>query len=132
MVIATNKRANFDYHILSSFQAGLSLSGKMVKEVRSRRINLQGKYIVFQNNCLEVLGLGNDKITQNVQILLNKKEIKEIQGQLTTKGISCILLNLKKVGRWLKADIALVRGKKEYDKRETIKKRDLDRESRYE
>lgn len=130
MIIAKNKKAVFDYEILESYQAGLSLSGFMVKEVRGKRVNLQGKYVVYQNGQLELLGFGNDKVTENVPLLLNKKEISKIAGQLSTKGISCIVLNLKQIGRWLKAEIAIVRGKKEYDKRETIKKRDLDRDQK--
>jgi SsrA-binding protein len=129
-ILITNKKANFDFETLQNFQAGLSLSGGMVKEIREKKVHLQGKYIVWQSHQLQVIGFGNDKINQNVTLLLSKKEIKKIVGQLSTKGVSCILLNLKKVGRWLKADIALVKGKKEYDKRETIKKRDLDREAR--
>ena len=131
-ILMTNKKANFDYEILSKFQAGLSLSGGMVKQVRARRVNLQGKYIVWQQNQLQILAFGNDKVTENVCLLLSKKEQQKVAGQLSTKGISCIPLTLKKVGRWLKADIALVKGKKNYDKRETIKKRDLDRDARNE
>lgn len=127
-VLTTNKRANFDYEILQKFTAGLSLSGAMVKQIRANRTNVQGKFIVNQNNRLEILGMGNDKIIENIPLLLNPKEYKKITGQLTEKGVTCIVLNLKSVGRWLKADIGLVRGKKNYDKREDIKKRDLDRQ----
>jgi SsrA-binding protein len=129
-ILATNKRASFDYEILEKFTAGLSLSGAMVKQIRANRVNMQGKFIVYQNSQLEILGFGNDKVTQNIPLLLNKKEIKRIAGQLTEKGTTCILLNLKNVGRWLKADVAIVKGKKNYDKRETIKQRDLDRQER--
>jgi SsrA-binding protein len=129
-ILMTNKRAKFDYEILGTFQAGLSLSGGLVKQVRARRVNLQGKYIVFQQNQLQILAFGNDRISENVAILVTKKEKDKVAGQLSTKGVSCIPLNLKKVGRWLKADIALVKGKKNYDKRESIKKRDLDRDYR--
>jgi SsrA-binding protein len=129
-ILMTNKRAKFDYEILGTYQVGLSLSGTLVKQVRARRVNLQGKYIVFQQNQLQILAFGNDKVSENVAILLTKKEKHKVAGQLSTKGISCIPLNLKKVGRWLKADIALVKGKKSYDKRESIKKRDLDRDYR--
>ena len=129
-ILATNKRANFDYEIIATFQAGLSLSGGMVKQVRARRVQLQGKYVVFQHGALEILAFGNDRISQNVPLLLNRKEVSKIAGQLTTKGVSCIVLNLKKVGRWLKADIALVKGKKNYDKKAVIKQRDIEREVR--
>jgi SsrA-binding protein len=130
MIIATNKKANFEYEIIESFQAGLCLSSVLVKEVRGRRIHLLGKYIVYQNDQLQILDFGNDKIKENVTLLLNKKEKKEISGHLSTKGNTCIILNIKAVGRWLKAEVAIAKGKKSYDKRETIKKRDLDREER--
>jgi SsrA-binding protein len=128
MIIATNKRAKFDYTILETYQAGLSLSGTMVKLVRANKVNIQGKFIVYQKDRLEILGMGNEKMIENIPLLLSKKEINKISGQIAEKGISCIILNLKIVGRWLKADIATVKGKKEYDKRETIKKRDMDRD----
>jgi SsrA-binding protein len=130
MIIATNKRAKFDYTILETYQAGLSLSGAMVKLVRANKVNIQGKFIVYQKDRLEILGMGNEKMIENIPLLLSKKEINKISGRIAEKGISCIILNLKIVGRWLKADIATVKGKKEYDKRETIKKRDMDRDDR--
>ena len=128
MIIATNKKANFDYFVIESYQAGLNLSGQMTKAIRNNRVNITGKFIVAQGGQLEILGLGNEKVTENIVLLLNKKEKNEIAGRLTEKGISCVILNLKTVGRWIKAEIALVKGKKNFDKRETIKKRDLDRE----
>jgi SsrA-binding protein len=130
MIIATNKKAKFDYEILDTYQAGLSLSGGMVKLIRANQVNIQGKFIVYQRQRLEILGMGNEKMIENIPLLLKQKEINKISGQIAEKGISCIVLNLKIVGRWLKADIAVVKGKKEYDKRETIKKRDMDRDDR--
>jgi SsrA-binding protein len=128
MIIATNKKAHFDYFVIESYQAGLNLSGQMTKAIRNNRVNIAGKFIVAQGGQLEILGLGNEKVTENVVLLLNKKEKNEITGRLTEKGISCVILNFKTVGRWIKAEIALVKGKKNFDKRETIKKRDLDRD----
>ena len=130
MIIANNKKAHFDYFVIESFQAGLNLSGQMTKAIRNNRVNIAGKFIVAQGGQLEILGLGNEKVTENVILLLNKKEKKEIMGRLTEKGISCVILNFKTVGRWIKAEVALVKGKKNYDKRETIKQRDMDREER--
>jgi SsrA-binding protein len=130
MIIATNKRAKFDYTILETYQAGLCLSGAMVKLVRANQVNIAGKFIVYQKDRLEILGMGNEKLIENIPLLMSKKEINKISGQIAEKGISCVILNLKIVGRWLKADIATVKGKKEYDKRETIKKRDIDRDER--
>lgn len=127
-LILQNKRANFEYQILEKFLAGLSLSGGMVKQVVNKKVNLQGKFVIFQKGNLEIIGFGNEVLSQNVALLLSKKEIRKIHGQLTTPGITCIILNIKRVKRWLKAEIALVKGKKLYEKKDAIKNRDIDRE----
>lgn len=127
-VLITNKRAKFDYTVLESYQAGLALPSKLVKLVRSRKVVLEGKYIIPQKGKLILLDFGNEEIRENIQLLLNKKEIEEITSKLETKGVSCIPLNIKTVGRWLKSEIAVVKGKKAKDKRKTIKDRDLDRD----
>ncbi len=127
-VILTNKKVRFDYHILESYQAGLSLSGAMVKLVRSGRVQIVGNYVINQKGELFIIGFGNDSLRENIKLLLKKKEVGEIRGKILEKGLSCTVLNIKTVGRWLKAEIAIVKGKKNFDKRETIKKRDLDRE----
>ena len=127
-VILLNRRAKFDYTILETFQAGLALDGRMVKLTRARKVTLNSVFIIYQNNRLEMINFGNEEKNVNVPLLLKPKQIKEIMGAIGEKGVSCIPLNIKTVGRWLKAEIGLVRGKKNYDKRETIKKRDLDRD----
>jgi SsrA-binding protein len=127
-ILVINKRARFDYQVLESFQAGLALPGKMVRQIRDGRITLQSAFVIFQNNRLEIIDFGNDQIRVNVPLLLKKKEMDEIRGRIGEKGISCVVLNLKTAGRWLKAEVAIVRGKKNFDKREDIKKRDLDRD----
>jgi SsrA-binding protein len=128
MILITNKKANFDYEILQKFTAGLSLSGQMVKQIRTKKVPITGKFITINKDKLEIIGLGNQQIIENVPLLLNQKEIKKIKGQLSIKGISCVVLNLQTVGRWLKAEIAIAKGKKKFDKREDLKKQDLDRE----
>ena len=127
-VILYNKKAHFEYKIVESYQAGLGLSGPMVKYVRAKKIVMQGLFIVYQKGRLEIVGFGNEQLRENVPILLNKKEMDEIVGQIREKGVSCIPINIKTVGRWIKSEIAIVKGKKLYDKKEDIKKRDVDRE----
>lgn len=127
-ILVSNKKAHFDYHILETFQAGLALSGVMVKQLRQKKVPLASNYIIYQKGQLQIIGFGNDVFRENVPLLLKQKEIKQIQGQLKIKGISCIVLNIKSIGRWLKAEIGLVKGKKNFDKRDDIKKKDLDRE----
>lgn len=127
IILQTNKRAKFDYEIEREYIAGMSISSKLVKEIRSKRIKLEGKYVVFQNKQLQVIGLGNDKIQENATLLLNKKEQEKIREALAEKGSTCVVLELIAQKRWLKAKIAIVKGKKDYDKREVAKKRDMDR-----
>jgi SsrA-binding protein len=127
-VLIINKKAHFEYQILEYFQAGLSLSCPMVKLVRANKVVINGLFVVHQNGKLQIIGFGNEKVRENVSLLLNKKEKDEIITQIREKGISCIPLNIKTVGRWLKAEIAIVKGKKSFDKKDAIKKRDVDRE----
>jgi SsrA-binding protein len=127
-VLIVNKKAHFEYQILESFQAGLSLSGPMVKLVRANKVVINGLFVVHQKGKLQIIGFGNEQMRENVSLLLNKKEKNEIIEQIREKGVSCIPLNIKTVGRWLKAEIAVVKGKKLYDKKDAIKKRDVDRE----
>ncbi len=123
-----NKKAQFDYKIIESYQAGLSLSGVMVKQIRGGKVVLNGLYIVENKGNLSIIGLGNELIRENIPLLLSKKEKNEILGRLSEAGLSCIPLNIKTVGRWIKSEIAIVKGKKQHDKKESIKNRDIQRE----
>lgn len=134
-ILAVNRKASFEYHILESYQAGLVMDGETVKAIRSGKINLTGTYVVNNKGILNLINLSLNNtigktVNKTIPVLLNPKERDEIIGSMTEKGITCVPLRFKTVGRWIKVDIATVKGKKNYDKRETIKKRDLDRESR--
>jgi SsrA-binding protein len=131
-VLLVNRKARFEYEIIESFQAGLSLNGQMVKQIRAKKVQLDGVFIIYQKQAkqLQMLNFGNEQWRENVALLVSKKELKTIQTALLEKRITCIPLQIKQIGRWLKADIALVKGKKQFDKKESIKKRDLDREIR--
>lgn len=131
-ILIKNRKARFDYSIIDQYQAGLSLSGEMVKLIRAKKLNLNSAYVVAQNNKLEIIGLQHKDLMENVGLLLNKKEKAKIITAMKTKGITCVVLNIKAVGRWLKADIATVKGKSNYDKRDTLKKRDIERRIRKE
>jgi SsrA-binding protein len=126
-ILQTNKRAKFDYEIQKEYLAGMSISSKLVKEIRAKKIKLEGKYVVFQNKQLQIIGLGNDKIQENATLLVTKKEKEKIREALIEKGNTCIVVELIAQKRWLKAKIAIAKGKKDYDKREVSKKRDMDR-----
>ena len=131
-VLAFNKKANFEYHIIDKYVAGLSLSSPLVKLLRAKTINLQGVYITYQTplKSLQLINLDGSMINSNSSLLLNQKEVQEIIKSLQIKGNTCIPLKIFTQKRWIKAEIAVVKGKKLWDKRETIKKRDLDREER--
>lgn len=135
-IIAQNRRARYDYEILQTFEAGIQLTGQEVKSCRNGSANLQGAYVSIMNGTpmLKQATIAKYNFTtddsyepkRDRQLLLNKKEIETLTKQLNEKGISVVPLSLK-AGKYVKIDIALVRGKKRYDKRENIKQRSLDR-----
>jgi len=127
-IIAINKKARFEYHVLETFQAGLSLSGAMVKLIRARKVQATGLYVVWQNDQLEIINMGNESLRANVPLLLKRRQLDTIRERIKTKGVTCVVLNLKTVGRWLKAEIGLVQGKNKADKRKTLKQRAVSRD----
>ena len=127
-VISLNKKARFDYEILETFQAGLSLSGYMVKQIRQKKVHALGLFVVWQNNQLEIIHVGTEAHRENVPLLLKEREINKIREQIRIQGISCVVLNFKTVGRWLKAEIAVVKGKNKSDKRRTLKEKAITRD----
>lgn len=125
MEIATNRRAHHDFEFLEKFEAGLVLRGLEVKQFRERKINLNGTYAKLLNG--EVYWIGSDF---KRKLLLNKSEIKRLVGRTVERGLTLVPLRAYlKRGR-VKLEIALARHKKKWDRREEIKKRDLDREQR--
>lgn len=140
---AENKKVYFDYEVMEEFEAGIELLGFEVKSVRSGRAVLQGSHIIVRGSEVYVIGIqippyqaGNIKEDydplQTRKLLLNKKEIKAIEKAEGTKGLTIVPISLYNKGRKIKIRIAIVRGKKKFDKRETIKKRDTDRNLRRE
>lgn len=127
-ILAYNKRANFDYYILDTYIAGLSLDSQLVKEIRARKIALGGKFVVFQKKQLQIINLGNDKVQLNVPLLLNSREQSKIISQISEKRVTIIITKIFTSKRWIKAEIAIVKGKKKFDKREDIKQKDIARE----
>jgi SsrA-binding protein len=139
--LATNKKARFDYEILEKFEAGIILAGNEVKSVRTGLARLNGTFVTFHGN--EAF-LTNSHIPQfakampdpgynpekSRKLLLKSKEINYLRGKTQERGLTVVPLSLYTKGRRIKLEIALVRGKKEFDKRETIKKRDSEREMR--
>jgi SsrA-binding protein len=130
MILAENKKARFEYEWMETFQAGMALSSALVKQIRTRKVPLVSSFVVYQNSQLQIINLGNNEIRENVPLLLGAREKKQIMGAIKEKGVTCVVIDLHTHKRWLKARIAIARGKTEHDKRVTLKARDLDREER--
>ena len=135
-----NRKAEFEYFLVSSYTAGIVLSGTEIKSIRTGKVNLTDSYCSFINNELWVHNLhiseyshgsyNNHEPKRDRKLLLNKKEIKKLVTKLNERGFTIIPTSL-----WIndngyaKLDIALARGKKMYDKRESIKNKDNRREA---
>tara|TARA_Y100001968_G_C18879650_1_gene491114 strand:+ start:34 stop:486 length:453 start_codon:yes stop_codon:yes gene_type:complete len=137
-VIAKNKKAYYDYFIFDKYEAGIVLLGSEVKSIREGRVNLKDSYISIRKKNAIVNGLhinsyshtgynGHDPDRSKV-LLLNKKEMLTLGQKISEKGLTLIPVRLYFKGSWIKLEIALAKGKKQYDKRETIKKKELKRE----
>ncbi len=136
-IIANNKKAFFDYEVLEKIEAGIVLLGCEIKSIREGKVNLKGSYITIRQ---EEVWLKNVHIspykfcTEQVdplrerKLLLNKREIKKIEQKLNEQGTTCVPLAIGLKKNYCKLEIALVRGKKKYDKRASLKKRDQERE----
>lgn len=142
MSIAVNKKALFDYEILEKFEAGIVLTGQEVKSVKNNQINLKGSYVVIKDNEAFLLNthispykkagiLKDYNPTRGRKLLLNKKELKHLIGKSQEKGLTIVPLKVYTKGRGkIKIEIGIGRGKKKYEKKELIKKRDIEREMR--
>lgn len=136
---ARNKKATFNYEILETFEAGLLLAGYEVKAIRAGKTSLAGAYVIISGNELFLKGAtisyyqeANTPNTYNPErerkLLLNKKEIEKLTKQLNTAGLTIVPIRLYNNKSKIKLEIALVRGKKKADKRESIKQRDVKRD----
>lgn len=137
--LATNKKARFDYEILETYEAGVVLSGQEVKSVKNGHVNLNAAYVTFHNTNASLLNAHITKYpfagelpdydpTQSRRLLLKKREIEYLRGKIQEKGLTIVPLSVYTSGHLIKVQIGLARGKQLHDKRETEKKRDLDRE----
>jgi SsrA-binding protein len=137
--LAANKRARFDYDLLETFQAGLSLLGTEVKSVRAGHINLNGAFITFlrhrpylTNAHIPPWQAANaspayDPVRPRA-LLLKKGEIKQLLGAKQAQGLTIIPIRVYTNKRTIKLDIALARGKKRYQKKESQKEQDIQRD----
>jgi len=140
---AVNKKARFDYEILDTLEAGLVLSGAETKSVRGKNVKMAGSYISLRSGEAFLIGLhipkyryaGTEKDydpDRPRKLLLSKRELRYLSGKSQEKGLTIIPLSLYTKGRYIKAALGIARGKKKYDKKETIKRRDLERDMRRE
>ena len=131
-----NKKAYYEYHIEDEFIAGMALLGSEVKSLRAGHCSLNGSYCYLTDKGVQVKGMNikeydeardNHEPLRERQLLLTKKEIAKITKGLETKGYTLIPLTVI-VGRTIKLKIGLAKGKKLYDKRQSIKARDIERD----
>jgi SsrA-binding protein len=138
-IYSENKKAGFDYTILEKFEAGMVLFGQEVKSIKTGHINLSGSYVALRENEPFLLGVKVPPYQPNnagadyneerqKKLLLNKKEIDYLAGKAKTKGFSLIPLKIYDNSGRIKLEFALARGKKKYDKKESIRKREVNRE----
>lgn len=138
-LIANNKKAYFDYFIEDKYEAGISLHGTEVKSLRMGKCSIKEAYIQIMNGEVYVFGMhispyekGNifNKDPLRIRkLLLHKYEINKIAGQLAQKGYTVVPLQVYLKGSLVKIEIGLARGKKQYDKRQDIAKKDQRREA---
>lgn len=136
--IAVNRKARHEYEIVQTYEAGMVLQGTEVKSCRQGKANLLDSYATLKNGELWLVGahinnyeMGNinnhDPLRQR-KLLLNRQEIRKLTGKIKEKGLTLIPLRLYFKGNKIKAELALAKGKKVYDKREDIAKRDFKRD----
>lgn len=136
--LATNKKAGFDYDLQEEFEAGLVLEGWEVKSAKSGHVQLKGAFLHIQNDELWLKNAfispygpaGNRDVVsdRDRKVLVHKRELKRLIGKKQTEGLTLVPLRIYTKGRLVKLVFAVARGKKKYEKREAIKKRDVDRQ----
>ena len=136
-IIASNRKANFEYEILDRFEAGMVLTGTEVKSIRDSKINIKESYAIVKKGEVWLLNchineykfgnINNHEPLRARKLLLNKREIRKIKKQLEEKGLTLIALKVYFKGSLIKVELGIARGKKIYDKRESIKKRETER-----
>ncbi len=136
--IATNRKAYHDYHIQDSLEAGIALTGSEIKSIRASRVNLRDAYVRPEGGELwllnahiaryEASGRSSHEPTRPRRLLLHRKEINNLTSKVAEKGLTLVPLRLYLKDSIAKVEVALGKGKKLYDKREAIARRDLERE----
>ncbi len=143
MALITNRKASFNYEILETYTAGIELFGFEVKSIKKSQGSLEGAHVTFRGNEAYLIGMfvppfqpnntpKNYDPKRNRKLLLKRDEIEKLGKIESTKGLTIVPLSVYNKGGLVKLDIAEVRGKKKFDKRETLKKRDSEKQERRE
>jgi SsrA-binding protein len=138
--IAENRKARHDYHILDTWEAGVALLGTEVKSIREGRVNLRDSYARIDNGEVWMLNVhispyshrgsaAHEELRQR-KLLLHRDEIRKMVGKVAEKGLTLVPLELYFKNGRVKVQLALAKGKQEHDKRETLRRREVDRETR--
>lgn len=142
-MLLENRKAKFNYELLEKLEAGIELLGSEVKSLRAKLGSLDGAYVIVRGSEAFMVGAyipayqpknvpkGYDE-RRNRKLLLTKKEITSLTGAEAKKGLTIVPTSVYNKGRKIKVGIAIARGKKKFDKRETIKKREVERDIRRE
>jgi SsrA-binding protein len=129
-----NKKAFYDYEILEQYECGLKLEGWEVKAIAAKSCSIAGTHCVVMDGSIMLVGatIGSSEndMTRSRKLLLHKKEISRLIGKTKERGLTLIPLRVYTVRGKYKLSIGLAKGKKEYDKREVDKKRDIELENR--
>ena len=133
-----NRKVNFDYEIIDTFEAGIVLTGTEIKSIRLGKCNLKDSYAIIKNNEIFILNMHisqyeqgnrfNHEETRTRKLLMHKKEILKLRDKLEIEGFTLVPIKLYFKGNKAKLMLGLAKGKKNYDKRETIKKKDIERQ----
>ncbi|MFC1550263.1 SsrA-binding protein SmpB [Candidatus Neomarinimicrobiota bacterium] len=138
-VVATNRKAFHEYHIIEKFEAGVELLGSEVKSLREGKANLKESYVTFRNSDAFVVGMhvsayshtgftGHEPLRAR-RLLMHSRQLLKLKSQLAERGLTLIPLRLYFKNSWAKLEIGLAKGKKHYDKKESIKQRDIKRDT---
>ena len=137
-VVATNRKAFHEYHILETFEAGVQLRGSEVKSIREGKASLKQAYILIRKGeawlrgthipTYSHTGFEGHEPVRDRKLLLHKKEIQRINSKLAEKGLTAVPTKLYFKGGLIKLEFGLAKGKKLYDKRDTKNKRDVERD----
>lgn len=137
-IIATNRRALHDYHVDERYEAGIALTGTEVKSLRASQINFKDSYAAVKDNELWLFSCHIDEYLQGNRynheperprkLLLHRREINKLSQAVQQKGYTIIPLKFYFEGSWVKVELGLCRGKKQYDQRQDIAKKDAKRQ----